>query len=1344
MIKSNLNSLLVALLLLIPCSVFAALPAAHNPVAGYTVSTCNSCHFSPKTYGNSNTNYGDNVCLQCHQTGVGTKKVFRPEDFADLAGTSTVTRGTPVQSSHKWFGSDNVPQAGALPPTDTGLNGLNKKTSFIGTLFCARCHNVHGTSGEHSATAPFLRAANDSDQLCTNCHRTRDKLSHTYGTHPVNVSYSAAYKAKPTMFLAEPNSGNPASQLKIVKGKVVCSTCHKVHTADSRTATLDNYTTGGAFNILSTSKGSLLRVDSRGKAANDINICTNCHTNKFAHNKNSQNVQCNDCHSGHVEYDAAANAGDTSNVQNVYLVRRYLSYSAAGRISKRIIYNDTVNKKYYIAGGGGVCQSCHAVPQATHFSGATLIRTNCAGCHVHSEATGSFSVGAGACDTCHGYPVTSNANKEPGYTGNEDTSPHITHVGGGSNYSLNCNQCHNGSVGAGATHNESPTKSYASVFIDKVAVGASGVLAGPGATYSGGTCTAVYCHSNGTSTSATGTATWAGQINTLNCGSCHASAPTTSSHSKHVATMNYGCIECHAGTVSDNTTVNIAGGKHVNAVKDIQFPVGKGTGSDCSTTYCHGNGNPVWGNTASAACGTCHNTASSTVELASGSHTKHFTQMSSVATPRHSANPVTLCGTCHDYTGETASTHVNGAPNVKTSTATSCDTCHISPYSAASVTAPAWGSSAGCAACHTAGNVITATGPATGGHTLAGHAVACTTCHSAGTTASTVPSSLHANGFINIVNVGYVSGTSVAKHTAGTGYSQCSTASCHGNPYAAGTATTPTWSGTSTGCAACHSAYPIGTNGPATGGHVLAGHQVACTACHAAGTSATTVPSTNHGDTFINVVNVGYVAGTSVAKHTAGTGYSQCSTASCHANPYAAGTATTPTWSGTSTGCNACHSSKPITATGPATGSHALAGHAVVCTTCHASGTSASTVPSVNHGDTFINVVNVGYVGGTAVAKHTSGTGYSSCNATVCHGSSSPVWGGSTTNVTCTKCHGTGTTSTITVANRDLVAPVGGNLTGTGLVSDNVKVGAHKTHLSYLNGFSNYSSNFDYRCTGCHGTLPTVGAHANGSSSPVFSSTNISTKWGAITTASYTGTTCSATYCHSPAGTTLNAANTGTTSNPSWTAAGYIAEGTKKTLTNCNTCHKVPGEVGFAGFDHGAVTIADDCAGCHSHNGITGGSIGQRHIDGKLYGAGNCDSCHDHDTVGATYTAGVWSGGAWGKNPKSVEGYGAHAKHINYIKTRLGITGALTTTGQTYGSGQPANVCGTCHSNLTANHSMGGSSQRSITFGDGATTYQYGGAPAYGGTPGVSSGTDPKTCSNLSCHYFTTPTWSTY
>jgi hypothetical protein len=106
-------------------------------------------------------------------------------------------------------------------------------------------------------------------------------------------------------------------------------------------------------------------------------------------------------------------------------------------------------------------------------------------------------------------------------------------------------------------------------------------------------------------------------------------------------------------------------------------------------------------------------------------------------------------------------------------------------------------------------------------------------------------------------------------------------------------------------------------------------------------------------------------------------------------------------------------------------------------------------------------------------------------------------------------------------------------------------------------------------------------------------------------------------------------------------------------------------------------------------------------------------------------------------------GWGAHAQHINYIKARLGISTPLDPLNQTFGVANPRYVCGTCHTVNAANHN---DASRSINFNDGGNML----APSNAAQQSLLyvTGTNPgydtvaRTCSNLSCHYFTSPAWS--
>lgn len=288
------------------------------------------------------------------------------------------------------------------------------------------------------------------------------------------------------------------------------------------------------------------------------------------------------------------------------------------------------------------------------------------------------------------------------------------------------------------------------------------------------------------------------------------------------------CLPCHphsAGFKGSGHTVPLYAtstghtgcasgiGCHANSNPAAPYPNG-GNPPDCRS--CHAKGDPT---TANIGCGSCHGAAAGTGEPngsahpdAVGSHPKHTS--------------LQACTYCHDVGGTGGNADhgkgnrganpavVNLAASLSWSATTSqCSTttCHANVYGTGSIVSPAWGTASGCSACHTT-YPIGADGPVTGSHT-AHTGNACTNCHNAGTTSTTAPGTAHGNGTVDVVNVGYL-GTG-AKHAANSGYSACSTASCHHDGTDVATAvvatvTTPTW-GTASGCNICHGVG--GTNG---------------------------------------------------------------------------------------------------------------------------------------------------------------------------------------------------------------------------------------------------------------------------------------------------------------------------------------------------------------------------------------------------------------------------------------------------------------------------------------------------------------------------------------------------
>ena len=639
MMKSVASTLVIAFFALImPLHVGAGgspqYDAPHyDPGNGKTCETCHTASINP-----TGSAY-NNVCLSCHNpSNPGANSSFTVADQANPYNNHSVEGINKLyQTSHRWDGSDTVPEAGALPPQALLMNGDGLRDRTNNSLSCVRCHDPHrndlgcarchdpnftadvaAANGSGVIAANFLRVPNNADQMCLDCHRPRNVASHLQGSHPVLVNYSAIATANPAKYVKpvkNSTSANATSDLNVQlaqTGKqVVCTTCHGVHYTDSRSSTVDGKT---AFAKLSSSDGSLLRTDRRSAAvaagvADKTNICTNCHAAKFNHNNAGQNVQCDDCHGAHVEYDAAD--PKAAKGVNIFLVRR--NVTVAGQAAK-VFYRYTAAAKREFVNtdntGLGLCQRCHTTPTTGYH--VTAQPNQCGTCHVHSSAKGSFSP---ECTACHGYP--------PAQTNNGDVHPNAT----------DCSNCH----GASSTHTVLPH-----------------------------TITCLTCHATLGGSHAAHTGSLFGSVSKYGFGSY-----TTVDDSNNSG-YRFGCINCHP-----NENVNHARGT-VAVVSGKGASLGYVSGTKkCSATYCHSDGKgayaltPAWGTpfpTGSAKCALCHAALPT-----SGSHTAHITTNgihSGVTGIDYASAANFSCDKCHATTVDSSNTivgfqnHVNGSATV--------------------------------------------------------------------------------------------------------------------------------------------------------------------------------------------------------------------------------------------------------------------------------------------------------------------------------------------------------------------------------------------------------------------------------------------------------------------------------------------------------------------------------------------------------------------------------------------------------------------------------------------------------------------------------------------------------
>ncbi|UCH82053.1 MAG: CxxxxCH/CxxCH domain-containing protein [Nitrospiraceae bacterium] len=1071
------------------------------------------------------------------------------------------------------------------------------------------------------------------------------------------------------------------------------------------------------------------------------------------------------------------NPGDTFAIIYGKLVKDTINTPSSGAKTVRLF--DSSGNNSFADGDGtydGVCEACHTQTtyhrndvSGDHTHNAGL---DCMTCHKH---TLGFKT---ACDICHGNPPVVNTPtggpdglaNDPGATGSLTAGAHDVHV---NTKSIGCTVCHYNSVGTGSTHNNGLAVTMGFYLFSGAKQGGSydgqsgvsynATTTTPATAVSSNnnkTCSNIYCHSTGQSTVSGSDSTptyaspiWDDPVSAV-CGTCHkvseGTGLTSGSHEAHLGTTGVaGCAECHTGVENDASAYN--SGNHVNASIDVanSYAAGGSPGNGygkCSTGRCHDDGvgnpklTPDWG-TPGAGCSECH------VELpATGSHVKHVTTTTyntadcddchggavrnTTAPAQHLDGDIDVYDSSAGDLGYSPDVAKGGAPYENCSTAY----CHSTGQSTtdgnsstptyATVT---WGDTAACGTCHEV-NVGSVASGSHNEHLNATGVNGCGDCHAgAADDASSYNSSSHVDGSIDVANTYSLDGT------PGNGYGTCSAASCHDD----GTGTlvaTSVWGTDDANCTSCHDAAPN------TGSHAshLAVSGVACNACHDNAIEGTTSP-TQHLDNNIDVYNsasgdLGYPE--NKAK---GSAYATCSNIYCHSNVQSADgnavadTFAIPLW-GSLLACDACHGQDAEENDGqPASGSHdkhagSQAGeYNYACSTCHDNGGDGNT----NHVNNTLNMdINSSYGTGASYSQgdHPPGSGgYGSCSTVYCHGSESETWGTDLSAYdTCTKCHGEKTASPTDPQK----APGGSGVDTNGdSAASDAQVGAHQAHMTLPSGYSN-QLNSTGNCNECHKVPSAAGDvdHIDSALPAEVYPVTINPEKADLNSVSpnYASGYCTV-YCHGasmPGG-----SNNGSDTAPEWNQTGYLSGTPGDNNDGSGDCEKCHGAPPNTASHSGTETLAD-CDTCHQHFNNDGTLNNMAlHIDGTVQAAADCDSCH-------AYPPTVGDGRAYQDAPIS-EGKGAHTTHISNIAAEKGVT--LNPATDTYGAGSAAAVCGVCHTNNSANHMTG---TRMINFGDGSTAYKFGSSdPSYNGVPGTSSGTTPKTCSNISCHFTTSPAW---
>ncbi len=876
-------------------------------------------------------------------------------------------------------------------------------------------------------------------------------------------------------------------------------------------------------------------------------------------------------------------------------------------------------------------------------------------------------------------------------------------------------------------------------------------------------CSAVYCHGNFDFNGVKGktaSVVWDGGV--VGCGACHDLPPTghpTLTGSVTPAT----CSQCHPSTVNGDGSINVASGAHINGLADVTYSctschgtagrVGFQEGTDPNLASAppvaptgapthavgahqpHLNPPPLGSMRGPLPCAECHVVPTTPAHATTPPPTKVvFGTLATTqgATPTWTSTTTGCAATyCHGNFAFNGVTGANATP-LWTGAQVTCVSCHAMPPAGhADVTNPV---AASCAPCHPSTVNVNGSINLAGGAHLNGQAdvlLDCTSCH--GTAGRT---GIQPGTDPQLASAPPVAPTGAPAHAVGAHLNHLNPpatgsfrgpvacAECHVVPTSSAHATTPpaqkvafgvlatargatpTWTSTTTGCAAtyCHGAFDFNGVTGANGAPLWTGVGLDCTSCHAmppaghpsisgavtAATCSQCHPSSVNANGTINLTTGTHLNGAAEVNY---------SCTACHGTPGRTGflPGTDPQLAASPPFATASH---PASAVGahqlhvnpPSTGAFRSP---LLCNECHEVPTDIA--HATNPPASPVTFGALSRTQGNAPAWN--GTTLS-CSTTYCHGgfnfagvkgaSATPLW--TDTNMQCVSCHGLppsghpALTPPVTAATCAQCHP--STVNGNGTI--NVATGAH------VNGLANVAAG----CTACHGTagrvvpvgnpnalLPAAPPVAPPGSPPsvvgthllhltdstiraavncnechvipdnpdhsiqfppviVFSPGTLATMQGAAPTYDATTLSCSATYCHGKF--TFGGVTGNTAATPAWNVA-------TPTLS-CTGCHGMP-PTGHQPVGTTVPAPATACTSCHSETVDAGGTIkvaGGKHMNGLAEYSGN-------------HPAG-WS-------DPTQHGYSANQQGLqNCTPCHSGFGAA---------SGVATSSCNTCHANAT-------------------------------------------------------------
>lgn len=481
------------------------------------------------------------ACSDCHGTPYNpsdTAKYPGPADIRPSDSTyRNITTGAFVGSHRKHLTVTTTSPTVCTPchgvPAPTNMSHRTGQLNFTSNIGSLNNSNPPGTYSKgrffNQTSLPVLGTCSN-----VNCH------SSPYGTTAVTtptwgvVSGCVACHSGAGIITAT----GPATGSHPKHGTVTCINCHNAGTTYTSSPTV-GHADGNIDVIVANYPANITKHPAGTYVGTCLTACHSATTTPVPTPTWASTLNCGSCHA-----NPPASASHTKHLSG--LAVSYAANATCGDCHNGAIVNSTGGLGH---GNGLIDVSVGSYP-TNRPKGSTYATCTTALCHSNTVSYKTATWGAtnaAGCNFCHDALPTSGS--------------HTIHVGGGSNYSFGCAECH-GHNGAGALHNN----------------GSIDIIAGIG--YNGSKqCATSDCHSDGKVTATYKTSpVWGVPFAGDRCAGCHGNWPTGDAHIAHQVGIHY----------DDVATGNI----------------GKIPASAVSTTNA-GHGNATYSTTIS--CNMCHN-----------------------------------------------------------------------------------------------------------------------------------------------------------------------------------------------------------------------------------------------------------------------------------------------------------------------------------------------------------------------------------------------------------------------------------------------------------------------------------------------------------------------------------------------------------------------------------------------------------------------------------------------------------------------------------------------------------------------------------------------------------------